>query len=31
MNAAAGWAKSAGNVRVQVTEPVLELKAGDYI
>jgi len=27
----AGWAKSAGTVRVQVAEPVLDLKTGDYI
>ncbi len=27
----AGWAKAAGTVRVQVAEPVLDLKAGDYI
>ena len=27
----AGWAKSAGTIRVQVAEPVLGLKAGDYI
>ncbi len=26
-----GWAKAAGTVRVQVDEPVLDLKAGDYI
>ena len=26
-----GWAKAAGTVRVQVAEPVLDLKAGDYI
>lgn len=26
-----GWAKITGNVRVQVNEPVLDLKAGDYI
>jgi DNA internalization-related competence protein ComEC/Rec2 len=25
------WAKAAGTVRVQVDEPVLDLKAGDYI
>ncbi|MGA1979274.1 MAG: DNA internalization-related competence protein ComEC/Rec2 [Sedimentisphaerales bacterium] len=27
----AGWAKMSGTVRVQVDEPVLDLKAGDYI
>ena len=27
----AGWSKVAGIVRVQVDEPVLDLKAGDYI
>jgi len=26
-----GWAKAAGTVRVQVDEPVLDLKDGDYI
>ncbi len=26
-----GWAKASGTVRVQVNEPVLDLKAGDYI
>ena len=26
-----GWAKAAGTVRIQVDEPVLDLKAGDYI
>ncbi|MFQ6035546.1 MAG: ComEC/Rec2 family competence protein, partial [Sedimentisphaerales bacterium] len=26
-----GWAKTTGIVRVQVAEPVLDLKAGDYI
>ncbi|MHC4171952.1 MAG: DNA internalization-related competence protein ComEC/Rec2 [Planctomycetota bacterium] len=26
-----GWAKATGTVRVQVNEPVLDLKAGDYI
>ncbi len=26
-----GWAKAAGVVRIQVSEPVLDLKAGDYI
>jgi len=26
-----GWAKTSGTVRVQVDEPVLNLKAGDYI
>jgi competence protein ComEC len=26
-----GWAKISGNIRVQVDEPVLDLKAGDYI
>jgi len=26
-----GWAKISGTVRVQVDEPVLDLKAGDYI
>jgi len=26
-----GWAKVSGTVRVQVAEPVLDLKAGDYI
>jgi len=26
-----GWAKATGTVRVQVDEPVLDLKAGDYI
>ncbi len=26
-----GWAKTSGTVRVQVNEPVLDLKAGDYI
>ncbi len=26
-----GWAKAAGVVRVQVSEPVLDLKAGNYI
>jgi competence protein ComEC len=26
-----GWTKTAGTVRVQVAEPVLDLKAGDYI
>ena len=26
-----GWAKANGTVRVQVSEPVLDLKAGDYI
>jgi hypothetical protein len=26
-----GWAKASGIVRVQVDEPVLDLKAGDYI
>jgi len=26
-----GWAKVQGTVRVQVSEPVLDLKAGDYI
>jgi len=26
-----GWAKTTGNVRVQVAEPVLDLKVGDYI
>ena len=26
-----GWAKASGTVRVQVDEPVLDLKAGDYI
>ncbi len=26
-----GWAKTSGTVRVQVAEPVLDLKAGDYI
>ncbi|MBA7638361.1 hypothetical protein ES703_46016 [subsurface metagenome] len=26
-----GWAKAAGTVRVQVDEPVLDLKAGDYV
>ena len=26
-----GWVKTAGTVRVQVDEPVLDLKAGDYI
>ncbi|MHC4739093.1 MAG: ComEC/Rec2 family competence protein [Planctomycetota bacterium] len=26
-----GWAKITGTVRVQVAEPVLDLKAGDYI
>ncbi|MHC4394807.1 MAG: ComEC/Rec2 family competence protein [Planctomycetota bacterium] len=26
-----GWAKTSGTVRVQVTEPVLDLKTGDYI
>jgi competence protein ComEC len=28
---ASGWAKAGGTVRVQVDEPVLDLKAGDYI
>jgi len=28
---AEGWARVAGTVRVQVDEPVLDLKAGDYI
>ncbi len=27
----AGWVKAAGTVRVQVAEPVLDLKAGDYV
>ncbi|GAI80330.1 unnamed protein product, partial [marine sediment metagenome] len=27
----AGWAEASGTVRVQVDEPVLDLKAGDYI
>lgn len=27
----AGWAKATGTVRVQVDEPVLDLKTGDYI
>lgn len=26
-----GWAKATGTVRVQVAEPLLDLKAGDYI
>ena len=26
-----GWAKAAGTVRVQVDEPVLDLKMGDYV
>ncbi len=26
-----GWAKATGTVRVQVAEPILDLKAGDYI
>jgi len=26
-----GWAKVSGTVRVQVAEPILDLKAGDYI
>ena len=26
-----GWVRTVGTVRVQVTEPVLDLKAGDYI
>jgi len=26
-----GWVKASGTVRVQVAEPVLDLKAGDYI
>lgn len=26
-----GWTKASGTVRVQVAEPVLDLKAGDYI
>ena len=26
-----GWAKAAGTVRVQVAEPVLDLRVGDYI
>ncbi|MHC4545031.1 MAG: DNA internalization-related competence protein ComEC/Rec2 [Planctomycetota bacterium] len=26
-----GWAKAGGTVRVQVSEPVVDLKAGDYI
>ncbi|MCX5637876.1 MAG: ComEC/Rec2 family competence protein, partial [Planctomycetota bacterium] len=26
-----GWAKATGTVRVQVDEPVLDLKAGDYV
>ncbi|MHC4913231.1 MAG: ComEC/Rec2 family competence protein, partial [Planctomycetota bacterium] len=26
-----GWAKASGTVRVQVAEPVLDLKAGDYV
>ncbi len=28
---ATGWAKASGTVRVQVDEPVLDLKAGDYV
>jgi len=31
IEAVAGWTKAAGTVRVQVDEPVLDLKAGDYI
>ena len=31
VEAVTGWAKAAGTVRVQVDEPVLDLKAGDYI
>jgi len=27
----AGWAKASGTVRVQVAEPLLDLKAGDYV
>jgi competence protein ComEC len=27
----AGWARASGTVRVQVAEPLLDLKAGDYI
>ncbi len=30
-NGVDGWAKVSGTVRVQVAEPVLDLKAGDYI
>ena len=26
-----GWTKAAGNIRLYVSEPVLDLKAGDYI
>ena len=26
-----GWAKAAGTVRVQVDEPILDLRAGDYV
>jgi len=26
-----GWTKSAGTVRVQVDEPILDLRAGDYV
>ncbi|MHC4619952.1 MAG: DNA internalization-related competence protein ComEC/Rec2 [Planctomycetota bacterium] len=31
VEAARGWAKATGTVRVQVDEPVLDLKDGDYI
>jgi len=31
VESANGWAKVTGTVRVQVDEPVLDLKAGDYI
>jgi len=31
IKAVAGWAEASGTVRVQVDEPVLDLKAGDYI
>lgn len=31
VEAADGWAKVSGTIRVHVTEPVLDLKAGDFI
>ena len=31
LETATGWAKASGTVRVQVDEPALDLKAGDYV
>lgn len=31
VEAVEGWAKASGTVRVQVAEPVLDLKAGDFV